>query len=507
MSGRNSCRRGAVALIICLALGLGGIATAAPLRVGAKVDIETPILAELVATLLRSADIPAQFHRELSGSSQVIWRAIKHGDVDLYPDYTATLTNELLHDPSLKTIVALRQRLAAEGLGVTESLGFDDSYGIGMTEQRARELGIAQISDLKQHPMLRFGLTHEFIDRAEGFRSLSQRYGLPQTAPRGFDHELAYRALAAGNVDVVDVYTLDSEIDSYHLRVLKDDLGHFPLYEAVIVYRLSLPAPALAMLRHLEGRISRETMMQLNRRAKLDKVPETQLAVDFLREQMGITAVSGVAHGRVREIVRRTGEHLTLVGISLLLAMLLALPLGVLTIRRPLFGELVLGGLGIIQTIPSLALLVFLLPLLGVGSAPAVIALFLYSLLPIVRGTATGLKEIAPALSESAEALGLSRWAQLRCIELPLASRSILAGIKTAAVINVGTATIGALIGAGGYGQPILIGIRKDDLGTILEGAIPAAVLALLVQALFELLEYLVVPKGLRLNRSAGQGA
>ena len=137
----------------------------------------------------------------------------------------------------------------------------------------------------------------------------------------------------------------------------------------------------------------------------------------------------------------------------------------------------------------------------GIGGPPAVVALFLYSLLPIVRNTCTALTEIPPPLREAALALGLPSTARLRYIELPMAMPSILAGIKTSAVINVGAATLGALIGAGGYGQPILTGIRLDDTGLILEGAIPAAGLALLVQGFFDLIERIAVPKGLRLRR------
>jgi osmoprotectant transport system permease protein len=145
---------------------------------------------------------------------------------------------------------------------------------------------------------------------------------------------------------------------------------------------------------------------------------------------------------------------------------------------------------------------VFMIPLLGIGGRPAIVALFLYSLLPIVRNTYAGLNDIPSSLRESAEALGLTPFARLRLIELPMAARSILAGIKTAAVINVGTATLGALIGAGGYGQPILTGIRRDDVGMILEGAIPAAILALAVQGAFELAERFLVARGLRLKRA-----
>jgi osmoprotectant transport system permease protein len=166
--------------------------------------------------------------------------------------------------------------------------------------------------------------------------------------------------------------------------------------------------------------------------------------------------------------------------------------------KRRRIGQAVLGIAGVLQTIPSLALLVFMIPLLGIGAAPAIVALFLYSLLPIIRNTAAGLAGIPPSIVESAEALGLPAGARLRVVELPMASRSILAGIKTSAVLNVGTATLGALIGAGGYGQPILTGIRLDHVGLILEGAVPAALLALAVQGLFEGLERWVVPEGLR---------
>ncbi len=153
-----------------------------------------------------------------------------------------------------------------------------------------------------------------------------------------------------------------------------------------------------------------------------------------------------------------------------------------------------------VQTIPSLALLIFMIPLFGIRERPAIAALFLYSRLPIVRNTYAGLHDIPLHIRESAVALGLPRLARLRLVELPMASRAILAGIKTSAVINVGTATLGGYIGAGGYGQPIFTGLRLDDMGLILQGAIPAAVLALAAQGLFEIAERFWVPKGLRLK-------
>jgi osmoprotectant transport system substrate-binding protein/osmoprotectant transport system permease protein len=197
-------------------------------------------------------------------------------------------------------------------------------------------------------------------------------------------------------------------------------------------------------------------------------------------------------------LLERTREHLVLVGISLGLALLIGLPLGVAAAKLPALGRPVLALCVVLQTVPSLAMLVFMIPLFGIGARPAIAALFLYSLLPIVRNTLTGLRSIPAPLAESAASLGLPQHVRLLRIELPLATRTILAGISTAAVINVGTATLGALIGAGGYGQPILTGIRLDDPPLILEGAVPAALLALLVVAAFQVLERILTPRGLR---------
>jgi osmoprotectant transport system permease protein len=163
-------------------------------------------------------------------------------------------------------------------------------------------------------------------------------------------------------------------------------------------------------------------------------------------------------------------------------------------------GNFVLSIVGVIQTLPSMALLVFMIPLFGLGAVPAIAALFFYSLLPIVRNTYAGLTQIPTPTRESAEVIGLPSSARLKLIELPLAMPSILAGVKTAAVINVGTATIGALIGAGGYGAPILTGIRLSSISLILQGAIPAALMAVLVQYLFSWFERWCVSPGLRLK-------
>jgi osmoprotectant transport system permease protein len=308
--------------------------------------------------------------------------------------------------------------------------------------------------------------------------------------------------VAAGSLDAIDLYTTDAEIRYYHLCVLTDDRGVFGDYQALFLYRADLEqrAPsAAAVLRGLEGRIGERAMIDMNARAKLDHVPELTVAAQFIDPR----ASGGGASGFWPELGRHTRDHLLLVLVSMLAAIAFAVPLGIAAARRPRFGQAVLAVVGVVQTVPSLALLVFMIPLLGIGAPPAIVALFLYSLLPIVRNTCAGLREIAPPIRESAAALGLPARVRLFKIELPLASRTILAGIKTSAVINVGTATLGAIVGAGGYGQPILTGIRRDDVGEILSGAVPAALLAILVQVSFDLAERWIVPRGLRIKVEA----
>ncbi len=242
-------------------------------------------------------------------------------------------------------------------------------------------------------------------------------------------------------------------------------------------------------------------MVDMNASSKIDGISDSVIASHFLRNT-NLANTKPENETFLTRLYHNTMQHLYLVVISLSAAIIVSIPLGIIAFRNKKVGHFVLGIVGIIQTLPSLALLVFMIPFFGIGAVPAIVALFLYSLLPIVRNTYSGLKDIPTDIRESAEALGLSDFARLRLIEIPLASRSILSGIKTSAVINVGTATLGALIGAGGYGQPILTGIRLDSIGLILEGAIPAAVLALLVQGLFDLSERFFVPKGLRLERT-----
>jgi len=490
----------APALLALAVLAPGDVAT---VRVASKKFTESVLLAELAAELVETTGASVERREELGGT-RVVWEALLRGDVDIYPDYTGTLLREVFGARPAGDEAELARMLAAKGVAMTRPIGFQDSYAIGMRRELAARLHVETISDLASHPELRLAFTDEFMDRADGWPALRSRYHLPQRGVRGLDHDIAYRALASGEIDATDLYTTDAEISRYHLLALADDRKAFPEYQAVFVYRADLErrAPrALEAVRRLEGRISAPEMVGMNARVRFDGVSSAEVAAGFLAGKLDVHAPVNVADvwTRLRE---RTGEHLVLVAISLSIAVAVAIPLGIWAARRRRAGRVILGVVGVVQTIPSLALLVFMLPLLGIGARPAIAALALYGLLPIVRNTHAGLVGIAPELRESAEALGLSRWARLRLVELPLASPSILAGVKTSAVITVGTATLGALVGAGGYGQPILTGIRLASTSRILEGAVPAALLALAVQGLFDLLERALVPRGLALSSS-----
>jgi osmoprotectant transport system permease protein len=480
--------------------------------VGSKKFTEGIILGEVLRGLLDDAGIPVR-HRRALGGSRIVYNALVNGEIDAYVEYTGTLRHELFAgtDGAVTEVGKdrgdedLRALLARDGIVMAGSIGFENNYALGMPEARAAELGIERISDLADHPNLRIRFGSEFMDRADGWPGLRDFYRLPQQDVRGVEHELAYRALGSGDADLTELYTTDAEIAYYDLRTLEDDRGYFRRYDAVLLYRADLerrsPEAVTALKRSL-GLIDARRMIDMNAGVKLAGKSEAEVAAELLRSERGID-LTPKSDGFFARLVRHTLEHAMLVGVSLAAAVLVAVPLGIVAAHRRRLGQAVLGAVGIAQTIPALALLVFMIPLFGIGAGPALVALFLYSLLPIVRNTHAGITGIAPSLLESAEALGLPPAARLRRIELPLALPTILAGIKTAAVINVGAATLGALIGAGGYGQPILTGIRLDDTLLILEGAVPSALFALAISWLFDRAEAAVVPRGIRGGRAA----
>jgi osmoprotectant transport system permease protein len=478
--------------------------------VGSKRFPESYILGETITQLANSARETQAIHKQGLGNTGIVFAALKTGNIDIYPEYTGTVALELLKDKTVPDLAELNKELAPMGLSVGVPLGFNDTYALAMREDEAQKLDIQTISDLAKHPDLHFGLSQEFLKRADGWPGLKTAYNLPFSTPQGFDHEAAYVALTGGQIDVLDVYSTDAEIEKYKLRVLQDDRHYFPAYDAVLIYRSDLPArlpKTWDALQKLQGTIPNQQMVEMND-AALNKQSFPSIAANFLADKLHVgqaekageeTFWQALVGSGSNNFWTLTGEHLYLVFISLLLGVLIGVPLGIWSARSRSAAPIILSLAGLLQTIPSLALFAFLIPIVHtIGAVPAIIALFLYSLLPIVRNTYTGLTDISPALRESAVALGLPSFARLTLIELPLAARSIFAGIKTSAVINVGTATIAAFIGAGGYGERISAGLATNDNVTLLAGAIPAAALALIIQGLFDLLDRLVVPAGLR---------
>lgn len=468
--------------IVLLVLLVASPASAAPLRVGSKRFTESYILAEIVAQLSGGV------HEQGLGGTAVTFRALEDGAIDCYPEYTGTLAETVTHGPA--DLASLRAALDARGLALSEPIGFQNTYALAVTRKTATRLALARLSDLTAHPELRYGLSHELMGRSDGWPGLSARYGLAPSSVTALDHALAYEGLASGTIDVIDVYTTDAKIERYDLAVLEDDRHFFPPYEAVIIHRKGVTVPAF----HVDAK----TMRRLNARAEIDGVPFAAVARDFISGRTSAAPRRSLAGGVLDAIVKHGPRHLALVLASLFLSTLVGVPLGLVAHTWRRAGAAVLGITGIVQTIPSLALFCFFIPLFGIGPLPALVALFLYGLLPIVRNTHAGLASIPADLRETAMALGLSPSQRLRHIELPLASRTIVAGIKTSAVVAVGSATIAAFIGAGGFGEPISTGLSLNDVPTILHGAIPAALLALVVQGAFALVERAVVPHGLR---------
>ena len=494
-------------LIVVCAIALlaapGAAAQERELRVGSKRFTESYILGEIAAQAAQAAGAKA-VHRPGMGNTTILVEALRNDAIDAYPEYSGTIAREILKADRDLSLAELNTRLAPLGLAASFPLGFQNTYALGVPEAIAREHRLASISDLARAPALRFGLSHEFLGRKDGWPGLADAYALESIRPAALDHGLAYEALATSRIDVIDLYSTDAKIARYSIRVLEDDKAFFPRYDALFLHRVEAPArhpQAWSALARLAGRFDAATMVRLNAQAEIDGRDFASIAREFLAGGTAPTPERRTLASALfaADSGRLLGEHVALVLGSLVAAILAGVPLGVAAARRRWLAQPVLVGTSLVQTIPALALLAILIPLTGtIGLWPAMIALFLYALLPIVRNTHAAIAGVPEGLREAARALGLGRFLTLRLVELPLALPTILAGVKTAAVINVGTATIAAFIGAGGFGERIAQGLAVNDTQVLLAGALPAAALALAFHVLFEGLERLLVPKPLR---------
>ncbi len=478
-------------------------AVPAPLIVASKPFGESFLLAEMFAQLLESRGLRVG-RRPGLGATEIAFRALREGAIDVYPEYTGTGLLAILGHPPAPDPSEVFGRVSREfrrryGVRWLPPLGFENTYAIAVRRETAESLRLATLSDLARvGHTLRAGLTPDFIGRADGLPGLARAYKLRFREVRALVPAVKYQALAAGEVDVIDGYSTDGLIERYDLVVLEDERRFFPPYQAAaLVGRRvadSVPA-AVAALTALSGRLDETAMRRLNRRLEVDGEPVAAIAADALRRlglvegEVGTGEVARGARGGLGSylwnqrgtIAALTGRHVLLVTASLLAAVAAAVPLGLALERRRRIAEPVIRGVGLFQTVPSIALLAFMIPLLGIGVVPALVALFLYSLYPILRNTYIGVRDAAPDAVSAATALGMTPGQVLRYVRLPLAAPIIMAGIRTAAVISVGTATLAAFIGAGGLGDPIAAGLALSDTRMILSGALPAAGLALIV--------------------------
>ncbi len=299
-----------MALILVLSIGMASDLPEPEVRVGSKTFTESVILGEIAVRLIEDAGTPVSHRRELGGT-RILFNALKANELDVYPEYTGTISGDILANQGLGGEEAMRKALAERGVGMSRSLGFNNTYAIGMQEEVAARLRLSKLSDLKAQAGLRFGFSNEFMNRSDGWPGLRDRYELPQRDVRGLEHALAYRGLASGEIQATDLYSTDAEIKSYKLRVLEDDRHYFPNYECVWLYRADLPsrAPkAFAALQRLEGRIGADKMAEMNAAARIDRAPESMVVAGFVRAEFGIQPRL-VVEGPWEPALRKTGEY------------------------------------------------------------------------------------------------------------------------------------------------------------------------------------------------------
>ena len=460
------------------------------IKISSKNFTESYILAELFAKKIKD-NFPSE-NVELNlgmGGTGMLFEALRNGDIDFYPEYTGTISEAILKKPELRSIKNINKALSQLGLVASNPLGFNNTYAFAVSKETAQKYALKTISDLKKFPNLRFGFSYEFLERSDGYYAIAKEYGLEQKNVKGMAHSLAYEAIETDAVDLIDIYSTDAKTKKFDLQILEDNLNFFPRYDAVILTNKNFVKKnphVWAQLRLLEGNIGKQEIIRLNAMVDLEKISFKEAASSFFYSSDNNTSKRQIKYDK---IWTKTKEHLFLVFVSLLFSILVGIPLGFFATCSNWLKQSIFAISGIVQTIPSLALLCFFIPFLGIGITPALTALFLYGLLPIVRNTCTGLESIDKKLKETSQVLGLKSSQRLFWIEIPLSMPSILAGIKTSAVVNVGTATLAAFIGCGGLGSFIVTGLALNDINIILHGAIPAAILALILQSLFDILD------------------
>ena len=471
------------------------------ITVGSKMHGESYLLAEMMAQLLEDGGY--QIDRKFGfGGTLICYNALTEGEIDIYPEYTGTISEAIFSPEERPTndssIDYFRQVLNSKGLNIFSPFGFNNSYVLTIKQELGAERNISKISDLKNHSDIIANFSHEFLNRDDGWPELKIVYGL-NLSPSGIQHGLAYKAIDQGSIDITDAFSTDGDMERYGLLLLEDDFEFFSKYYGASLTRVDFPEKAKGILSQLENMLDDQTMRRLNSEVVIDQKTFQFVARNFLLENSLIADNGATVQDTVlSKLITNTVTHIKITMIALSIGCFVGLATAFLIFRSTKISRYVIYITGLMQTIPSIALLALMIPILGIGEIPAITALFLYSLLPILRSAITALTTIDPVLTNVSRAIGMTRVQQLRYVLFPLALPNILSGIKTAAVICIGTATLAAFIGAGGLGEPIVTGLALNDTSLILQGAIPAACLAIIVELLFELLEKKLIPEHMR---------
>lgn len=484
-----------IRLLLLLPILLAATAHAQPIVIGSKTFAESYILAEAAAQLLESRGIEVDRRFGLNGT-KIAYDALRSEAIDIYPEYTGTISEVILAQPNLKSVAEIRGALEPLGLVLLEPLGFNNAYAIAASTKAAQRFSLSKISDLRDAPELRISLPHEFMNRQDGWPGLKAHYGFERRAD-SIEHGLAYDAINSDQVDIIAVYTSDGQIVQSDLVILEDDQAFFPGYLAAFLAHRNIDPQALAILDTLSGRLDDTRMRELNLAVLDPKSSYADIANRFLLQE-GLISAGTTGRSTLDELIENTQRHLKLTFIALAFAIVTGVGVASVVYPHRRLADGFLYFTGLLQTVPSIALLALLIPLVGVGQVPAIIALFLYSLLPIARSTITAMLAIPPGYRQVAAAMAMTRREEMKYVLMPLAMPHVIAGIRTAAVISIGTATLAAFIGAGGLGDPIVTGLALNDTRLILLGAVPAAMLAIVTEILFGFVERSLVAPHMR---------
>ena len=490
--------------------------------ISSKIFTENILLAEMLSLLLEEKYTFKVIRKFNLGGTQLVFSALRNKEIDVYPEYTGTGYTMILKlsgetQPKKTFKIVKKEFLNKFNLVWSLPLGFENTYTLAVRSSDLRFKKIHRISQLKgKTKSLKLGAGHEFMERQDGFLNFIKKYQLSFQKDQTWtmNQGLMYSALKNKKIDMVMAYSTDGRIKAFDLKTLRDDKSFFPAYEAAYLTRKDFlkQYPMLKKaFKQLEGNITEKEMIFLNNQVDQLKLDSTQIARNFLIKKnlleddiKNLKQQSWLDYyiSKKEYFFKIFYEHLLLVVVSLFFALWLAIPIGLWASYNNKVEKTVFFIVNTLQTVPSLALLAIFIPFLGIGFLPAVVTLFIYSLLPIIRNTFEAIKNIDRVLISAGAGMGLNIWQVLRYIQIPLAFPMILAGVRTSAVIVVGTATLAAFIGAGGLGDPIFRGIATLNSKLIFLGAVPACLLAIFIDRFLAFLEKLIIPKGLKLEKN-----